>query len=289
MATIDAKLVKQLREMTDSPMMECKKALEEADGDLDKAVDVLRKMGVAKAVKKAGRDTNEGTIGIAVSDDGKAAAMVQVSCETDFVGTNPKFTSFAEHLAEVILNTAPQDVDDLKTKAFSEGETVDEALTELIHTMGENMKIARFAFEKTESGAFARYVHGGKLGVLVEFRFAQDATAKNEAFNTFAHDVAMQVAATNPVAANKEDVPQETIDHEKAIYMAQAKESGKPEAIQEKMAEGRLNKYYKENVLVEQEFIKDSSQTINALMKRVAKDAGDDISIVRFERFAFGE
>ncbi len=289
MAKIDAKLVKELRDMTDSPMMECKKALEEADGDLNKAVDVLRKMGVAKAVKKAGRDTNEGTIGAAVSSDGKSAALVEVSCETDFVGTNPKFTSFAEKLASVIVDAQPSDVEALKALPFNETDTVDSALTELIHTMGENMKIARMSAKHAQKGAFATYVHGGKLGVLVEFSFNNPDTVDDESFKTFAHDVAMQVAATNPVSATKEDVPEDVINHELEIYKAQAAESGKPEAIQEKMAQGRLGKFFKENVLNEQVFIKDSNETISSLAKKLSKELGDEVQVVSFERFTFGE
>ena len=289
MAKIDAKLVKELRDMTDSPMMECKKALEEADGDLNKAVDVLRKMGVAKAVKKAGRDTNEGTIGAAVSSDGKSAALVEVSCETDFVGTNPKFTSFAEKLASVIVDAQPSDVEALKALPFNENDTVDSALTELIHTMGENMKIARMSAKHAQKGAFATYVHGGKLGVLVEFSFNNPDTVDDESFKTFAHDVAMQVAATNPVSATKEDVPEDVINHELEIYKAQAAESGKPEAIQEKMAQGRLGKFFKENVLNEQVFIKDSNETISSLAKKLSKELGDEVQVVSFERFTFGE
>lgn len=289
MAKIDAKLVKELRDMTDSPMMECKRALEEADGDLNKAVDVLRTMGVAKAVKKAGRDTNEGTIGAAVSADGKSAALVEVSCETDFVGNNPKFTSFAKNLAKIIVDNQPRDIDELKELAYDDNDTLDAALTELIHTMGENMKIGRFVAKKTDSGAFASYVHGGKLGALVEFAFNKANTAANVDFQEFAHDVAMQVAATNPVSATKEDVSEDIINHELEIYKAQAAESGKPEEIQEKMAQGRLGKFFKENVLCEQVFIKDSNETISSLAKKLSKQLEDDVHVVGFERFVFGE
>jgi elongation factor Ts len=189
MAQITAAMVKQLREMTDSPMMECKKALVEADGDIDKAVDVLRTMGIAKAVKKAGRDTNEGTVGTFVSEDGRIGAMVEVSCETDFVGTNPKFTGFASEVAQAVANNDPADIDALKASSFAGDETVDAALTEMIHVMGENMKIARFTRIQVENGAVASYVHGGKIGVLVEFGFEKPETASNETFKNFAHDV----------------------------------------------------------------------------------------------------
>jgi elongation factor Ts len=289
MAKITAAQVKQLRDMTGSPMMECKKALVEADGDIEKAIDVLRTMGVAKAVKRAGRETNEGTIAAYVSEDGHDGALVELTCETDFVGTNPKFTGFAASLAKVVSENDPADVDALM-KCPMDGETVESALTELIHNIGENMKIARFAHRHVDSGTFSSYIHlGGKLGVLVEFSFAKPETASNDEFKSFAHDVAMQVAAAGPVAARRDDVPAETIEHEMSIYKAQAAESGKPEAIQEKIATGRLEKFYKENVLTEQEFIKDSSQTISALMKKVSKSCGDDVQIVAFDRFVFGE
>lgn len=289
MAQITAALVKQLREMTDSPIMECKKALVKADGDIDKAVDVLREMGVAKAVKKAGRATNEGTVGAYVSEDGMTGALVEVSCETDFVGTNAKFTGFAAKLAQSVADADPADEEAFKAAACGD-ETVDTALTEMIHTMGENMKLGRFARRSTASGALASYIHlGGKLGVLVEYSFAKPETASNEEFKTFAHDVAMQVAAMSPVSARREDVPADVVAHEKEIYMAQAAESGKPEAIQEKMAIGRLEKYYKENVLTEQEFFKDSDMTVRQLAEKISKDVDDKIEIVGFDRFAFGE
>ena len=290
MATkISAQLVKQLREMTDSPMMECKKALVEAEGDLDKAVDVLRTMGIAKAVKKAGRDTNEGTVGAFVTPDGHKGALVEVSCETDFVGTNPKFTGFATKLAEVVTENDPADAEALKDAPFDGDETVDAALTEMIHTMGESMKVARIVERSVESGALGSYVHGGKIGVLVEFAFSKPATAENEAFKTFAHDVAMQVAAADPVAATVADVPAETVEHEKAIYKEQAAASGKPEFIQEKMAEGRLQKFFKENVLTEQAFIKDGDISIREYADKVGRECDDQITVVAFDRFAFGE
>ncbi|WP_077597981.1 translation elongation factor Ts [Olsenella urininfantis] len=289
MAQITAAMVKQLREMTDSPMMECKKALVEADGDIEAAVDVLRKMGVAKAVKRAGRDTNEGTIATYISEDGKTGAILELTCETDFVGTNPKFTGFAADLAKVVVESDPADVDALKACTMGEVTVADE-LTEMIHVIGENMKVTRFQRVCVESGALSSYIHlGGKLADIVTFEFSASETGANETFKTFAHDVAMQVAAAAPVSARREDVPAETIEHEKAIYMAQAAESGKPEFIQEKMAAGKLEKFYKEIVLTEQEFIKDPSTTISALAEKVGKDCSDTIVIKSFVRFAFGE
>ena len=289
MAQVTAALVKQLREMTDSPMMECKKALVEADGDIEKAVDILRTMGVAKAVKRAGRDTNEGTIATYVSEDSKLGAILELTCETDFVGTNPKFTGFALELAKVVAENDPADVDALKACAMGES-TVEAELTEMIHVIGENMKIARFQRVTAEDGALGSYVHlGGKLADIVTFKLGKAETAAADEFKTFAHDVAMQVAAAAPVAARRDDVPADVIEHELAIYKAQAAESGKPEAIQEKMAQGRLEKYFKESVLTEQEFVKDSSLTIGQLAQNVGKSLGDTVEVMSFIRYTFGE
>lgn len=290
MATkITAAMVKQLREMTDSPMMECKKALVEADGDIDKAVDVLRKMGVAKAVKRAGRDTNEGTVAAYISEDGKKAALLELSCETDFVGTNPKFVGFATKLAGVVAENNPADVDALKALPMAETTVADE-LTEQIHLFGENMKVLRFVARSTENGAFGSYIHnGGKIGVIVEFSFTKPETGASEEFKTFAHDVALHVAAVNPISARREDVPAETIEHEMSIYKAQAAESGKPEAIQERIAQGRMEKFYKESVLTEQEFVKNPDVTVGQLASQVSKSLSDTIEVVKFDRFEFGE
>jgi len=288
MAQITAALVKELRQMTDAPMMECKKALVEADGDLEKAVDVLRTMGLAKVAKRAGRDTNEGTIAAYISEDGKAGALLELTCETDFVGTNAKFTGFAADLAKVVTENDPADEEALKACPMGAG-TVEDELTEMIHIIGENMKIARFKRVEAADGALSSYIHlGGKLGVIVTFKVGDEAAANDE-FKTFAHDVAMQVAAANPICARREDVPADVVEHEKSIYMAQAAESGKPEAIQEKIATGRLEKFYKERVLTEQDFIKDGDVTVGALAQKVAKNVGGDVEIVSFERFSFGE
>ncbi len=289
MANITAAQVKELRDMTDSPMMECKKALVEAEGDMDRAVSILRKNGLAAAAKKAGRATNEGAIGSYVSEDGKRAAIVEVACETDFVGSNPKFTGFASDLAEYIANNEPADVETLLASEMN-GETVEAALTELIHVIGENMKINRFVSRNAAQGACSSYVHmGGKIGVLVEFSFEKPETAAADAFKTFAHDVAMQVAAVAPICARREDVPAETVEREMSIYKAQAAESGKPEAIQEKIATGRLEKFYKEVVLSEQAFIKDSDLTIAKYADKVGKELGDTIQVVGFDRLARGD
>ena len=287
MAQITAAMVKELREMTGSGMMECKKALVEAEGDMDAAVDIMRKKGLAAAAKKAGRATNEGAVNAFVSEDAKTGALVEVSCETDFVASNPKFTGFIADVAKVAAEAKPATVEELLAAKMGE-ETVEAELTELIHVMGENMKIARFTVRSTEAGALSSYIHmGGKIGVLAEFGFEKAETA--EAFKTFAHDVALQIAAAAPICAVREDVPADVVAHEKEIYMAQAAESGKPEAIQEKMAIGRLEKFYKGSVLTEQEFIKDSSMTIKAYAQKVSKELGDTIVVKGFDRLTRGE
>lgn len=283
---ITASMVKELREMTGAGMMECKKALTEADGDMDKAVDVLRTRGLAAVAKKAGRATNEGTVMALVSDDAKVGALVELNCETDFVGMNEKFKAYAEKIARAALTAKPADLDGLKAAEF-EGETVEAIVTDCIHVMGENTQLARFAV--VEAGAVASYIHGGgKIGVLVTFD-VDGIDATSEDFVHYGRDVAMQVAAVNPIAATREDVPADVVEHEMGIYKAQAAESGKPENIQEKIATGRLEKFFKEQCLAEQEFVKNPDQTVNEYTAEVAKKLGGSIKITGFKRFQLGE
>ena len=286
MAEITAALVKELREMTGAGMMECKKALVEAEGELEKAVDVLRTRGLAAVAKKAGRATNEGTVMALVSEDGKAGALVELNCETDFVSMNEKFKGYAEKIARAALANKPADLDALKASEI-DGETVEAVITDAIHVMGENTELARFAV--VEADAIASYIHGGgKIGVLVQFSL-DGIDPEADAFKACGHDVAMQVAAAAPVAANRESVDPAVVEHEMSIYKAQAAESGKPEAIQHKIAEGRLEKFYKENVLTEQEFVKNPDQTISQYVDGVAKELGGTIKVEGFVRFVMGE
>lgn len=288
MAKVTAAMVKQLREMTDSPMMECKKALVEADGDIEKAVDVLRTMGLAKAVKRAGRDTNEGTIAAYVSEDGKIGALLELTCETDFVGSNAKFCDFATELAKVVAEKNPANVDELLACEMN-GSTVDAELKEMIHVIGENMKIQRFERVEVEDGGLVAYIHhNGKLGSLVRFSFDDDAIAANNEFKNFAHDVAMQVVASDPAGATRESVPEDIVEHEKQIYRAQAAESGRPEKFWDGIVNGRLKKFFKERVLTEQEFVKNPDITVGQLAADVSKKLGSDVAIVDFVRFQFG-
>ena len=287
MAEIKAAMVKELREMTGAGMMECKKALVEADGDMDAAVDVLRKAGLAAVAKKAGRATNEGTVFAKVSEDGTMGAVVELNCETDFVGMNEKFKAYAEKVADAVLANDPADMDALKASELN-GETVEAIVTDCIHVMGENTQLSRFAAVKAD--AVSSYIHmGGKIGILVGFKLGNAATAATDAFKAYGRDIAMQVAAAAPIAATREAVPAETVEHEMNIYKAQAAESGNPEQIQVKIAEGRMNKFFGEFVLTEQPFVKDPDSTVTAYTKKVAKELGDTIEIVEFKRFVLGE
>lgn len=289
MAEITAVLVKELREMTGAGMMECKKALTEAEGDIDKAVDVLRTHGLAAAAKKAGRATNEGMVMALVSEDGQAGALVELNCETDFVGMNEKFHAYAEKIATAVIANKPADMDALKASEI-EGEKVEDVVTDAIHTLGENIQLARFAYAGQPEGAVASYIHGGgKIGVLVEFKLGDTSFATNEDFKKYGRDIAMQVAAASPVAATRESVDPAIIEHEMSIYKAQAAESGKPENIQEKIATGRMEKFYKESCLTEQAFVKDPDQSVNQYTAAVAKQLGTTIEIVDFTRFMLGE
>lgn len=289
MAEITAALVKELREMTGAGMMECKKALTEAEGDIEKAVDVLRTRGLAAVAKKAGRATNEGTVMALIAEDGKAGALVELNCETDFVGMNEKFKAYAEKIAKAVLANKPDDLDALKASEV-EGETVEAIVTDAIHTLGENIQLSRFAYAAQEDGAVASYIHGGgKIGVLVEFKLGDAALAINDDFKKYGRDIAMQVAAASPVSATRDSVDPAVVEHEMSIYKAQAAESGKPENIQEKIATGRMEKFYKENCLTEQAYVKNPDQSVNQYTAEVAKQLGTTIEIVNFTRFMLGE
>ena len=279
-------MVKELREMTDAGMMECKKALVEAEADLEKAVDVLRTRGLAAVAKKAGRATNEGTVMTVLADDAKSAAVVELNCETDFVGMNEKFKAYAEKLGRAALAANAADVEALRASTF-EGEPVEDILTDAIHVLGENIQLPRAT--TVNAGGIASYIHGGgKIGVLVTFN-VEGIDPASDAFQKCGRDIAMQVAALNPVSATREDVPADVAAHEMEIYKAQAAESGKPEAIQEKIALGRMDKFYKENCLAEQDFVKNPDLTVAQYADECAKEMGGKIAITGFVRFALGE
>ncbi len=279
---ITAAQVKELREMTGAGMMECKKALTEANADMNKAVDLLREWGLASIAKKAGRATNEGTVVALVSDDATKGAVIELNCETDFVGMNEKFKGYAQSIAKIALDVQVKDAEELKANS-----EVDAIITDCVHKMGENTQLSRAA--SISGNAVCSYIHmGGKIGVLVQFD-VEGIDPTSEAFVAYGRDVAMQVAALSPVAPNRESVPSDVIDHEMEIYRAQAMASGKPESIQEKIAFGRLEKYFAENCLTEQAFVKDGDVTIKEYSEKVSKELGGSIKVVDFVRFALGE
>lgn len=291
MAEITAKMVKELREATGAGMMECKKALTEAEGVFEKAVDVLRTHGLAKAAKKAGRATNEGRVNVAVcKNDARKGAVVEINCETDFVALTDKFQDYCDTFTRAVVHNDPATVDELLESEY-EGEKVGDTLTEAIHIIGENMQISNFKRLEIEgTGALVPYIHmNGRIGVLVGFTFGNEATATDERFLAMGKDVAMQIAATNPVSLDKDSVPEDIREHEFEIYKAQAAESGKSENIQEKIATGRMEKFYKESCLVEQDFVKDPDTTVGAYIAKCAKEIGDDIKVVSFARIELGE
>lgn len=287
---ITAEMVKTLREKTGAGMMDCKKALSECAGEEEKAIAWLREKGLSKAAKKAGRATSEG-LSVALIE-GKAAVLVEVLCETDFVARSDKFQDFAKNLAKQVLEKNPADVDALAAQPFvgAEGRTVTEALTDLIAILGENMQLGRFKrFELPGEGGFGTYVHSNnKLGVLVEFAAPAAAAAAPE-FAEMAKNVAMQIAAANPMCLTSDAIPAEVIEKEKAIYKAQAMAEGKPENIAEKMVTGRMQKFFKDVCLLEQPYIKDDSKSVKGLVAETGKALGAAIEVTRFVRLSLGE
>ncbi len=289
MAAFTAKDVKALREKTGCGMMDCKKALTQADGDMDKAVDFLREQGLAKQAKKAGRIAAEGVAYAVASDDNTAGVVIEINAETDFVAKNDSFMDFVKTCAATVLKQNPADVEALLAlKAEGSEQTVAEMLQEKVLTIGENIQIRRF--ERME-GACVAYVHaGGKIGVLVNFD--TDLADKAE-FVAYGKDIAMQIAALNTPYLNREEVPAEVIDHEKAIMVEQLKNdpkmANKPEQVLGKIVDGKIGKYYKENCLVDQEFVKDNKLTVAQYTKNTAKALGGSIEIKKFVRFEKGE
>ena len=255
MAEITASMVKELRERTDAPMMDCKKALTEAAGDMQKAEEILRVRFGNKAAKSAGRVAAEGVVSINISADGKSAAMVEVNCETDFVAKNDDFLALTRALAEMVLNQNPADVAALSALPDN-GKSVEEARTELVGKIGENMSIRRFV-RLDAQGKFASYIHGNKIGVLVDVS-GDEAMAK---------DIAMHIAASKPKSLDASGVSQDLIDTERRVAIEKAKEAGKPEAMLEKIAEGTVQKFLKEVTLLSQPFVKDDKQTVEQVLK----------------------
>lgn len=276
---ITAAMVKELRDKTSAGMMDCKKALQECDGNLDNAVDWLRQKGLSKAAKKAGRATSEGLVGCFVAEDGKKAGLAELKCETDFVSRNEKFIALSSDLAkQVALNGALD-------------ENAQNSVNDIIATLGENMGYGRTAqVVVAGTGFIGSYVHSnGKIAVLVSMVFEKPETATNEAFLECAKNVAMQVAASNPAAVSSDKVDPAIIERERAVYRQKALDDGKPENIVEKIVDGAIKKYYKEACLLEQPYIRDDKMSINELLKQTGKAVNDTIGITEFVRFQLGE
>ena len=272
---VTAALVKELREKTGAGMMDCKKVLTETDGDLEKAAELLREKGITKAAKKSGRVAAEGMVEAYISEDEKVGAIVEVNSETDFIAKNEEFRTFVMDVAKQIVKNNPESVEALLAEPamFEEGKTVNEALIGKIATIGENISIRRFARFETTDGLIEKYIHGdGKIAVLVNMTSGTKELAK---------DVCMQIAAARPEFIDRDQVPAERVEKEKEILKIQTMNEGKPEAIAEKIVLGRINKFYQEICLVDQEFVKDPSKKVSDILK--------DSKVLEFARFETGE
>ena len=286
---ISAKDVMELRKQTDCGMMECKKALTEADGNFEKAIEILRERGLATAAKKASRVAAEGMVYADYCPECKVGVVIEVNAETDFVAKNDKFVDFVKKATKVIMEQNPADVEALMNCKMGD-ETVDQALKELILVIKENIKVRRFV---RYEGVCSAYVHGGGThGILVNFETTNGIEAKDE-FVAYGKDIAMQVAAANPSYVDEASVPAEVVAKEKEIMLAQMagdpKNANKPDAVKQKMIEGKIKKFFKENCLVDQEFVKDGDLSVAQYTAKVAKDLGGEIKIVKFTRFVKGE
>ncbi|MGD2137628.1 MAG: translation elongation factor Ts [Gammaproteobacteria bacterium] len=274
---ITAAQVKELRERTGSGMMECKKALVDSGGDMDTAIEALRKAGIAKADKKAGRVAAEGVVAIEISADGKTAAIVEVNCETDFVAKKGDFQDFAAAIARRVVANNPADIDTLLAMPLEEGDdmSIEDARKALIATIGENISVRRFTRVES-SGQLASYRHGVRIGVLVDFTGGDDALGRDLAMHIAAHD-------PRPVCVAEDQVPEELVARERDIFTAQARESGKPENIIEKMIAGRIRKFLGEITLLGQSFVKDPDRTVGQLLEQ------SGARVIHFERMELGE
>ncbi len=270
---ITAAMVKELRERTGAGMMECKKALVEADGDMDTAAEQMRISGLAKADKKSGRTAAEGVIAIEAASDGKAVAMAEVNCETDFVAKGDDFISFAQSVCKAVLAASPADNDALDAIDM-DGHTLDHIRHELVAKLGENIQVRRFVRHEVSTGSIGVYQHGERIGVVTEVTGGAEAIPR---------DIAMHVAASSPVCIDESEVPAELLEKEKSILVAEAADSGKPAEIIEKMVQGRLRKYLAEITLVGQPYVKDPDQTVEKLLKSA------DAKVNFFSRYEVGE
>lgn len=278
MGKITAQEVNKLRQMTGAGMMDCKKALQESEGDFDKAVENLRKKGQKLANKRADKSANEGIVIAKTDDDQKFAAIMMLNCETDFVAKNQDFVDFANSLIDFAVASKSKDLESFKAGKMDNGRTVEENVTEMVGKTGEKLVLYKYDSLETER-VFAYNHHGNKLGSIVSFNKA------GEGIDELGHDIAMQTAAMSPAGVDRDDVPQDVIDRELEIGRDQARQEGKPENIIEKIADGKLNKFMKENTLVNQEFIKESKTSVKQYMEKVDKD----VKVISFKRYMLGE
>jgi len=279
---ITAAQVNDLRQRTGAGMMDCKRALEEANGDIQKAIEILRKKGASVAAKRAEKSANEGLVVTKVSNDKKSATILEINCETDFVAKSEDFVNLAKFVIDAAHKNKPKNVEELLKNS-----DVQDKLNDVLGKVGEKIEISRFDIMEAKDGLLVDYIHmGSKLGVLIKF---EDVKAGSDELYLIGKDMAMQVAAMNPISVKREDVPKETVDKEIEIYKELAKKEGKPEQMLEKIAMGRLNKFYQENVLLEQAFIKDNSKTVSDLLKEFNAKHGSSAKVARFDRFHLGD
>ncbi len=285
MANITAANVAALRSKTGAGMMDCKKALTEADGDMEKAVEILRKKGLSAAAKKSGRVAAEGSV--LSAGDQKRGVLLEVNAETDFVAKNDNFQAFCQGVAQTVLDASPADLEALNRAKYPSGKTVAEETTSAITTIGENISIRRFTLFENPDGLIASYIHaGGKIGVLIELA---SGGAYNEKIQELGHQLAMHVAAANPSYLCRDDVPASEVAKEKEIMAEKAKASGKPEKIIDKIVDGQINKYFGEICLLEQPFVIDPDRKIEKVVEGVGKEAGAELKLTRYARFQLGE
>ncbi|PJA98955.1 MAG: elongation factor Ts [Ignavibacteriales bacterium CG_4_9_14_3_um_filter_30_11] len=274
---ITASQVNELRKKTGAGMMDCKKALTEANGDMEKAIELLRKKGASVAAKRAEKSATEGLVLIKVSNDKRSATIVEINCETDFVAKGNDFISFANSVLEKIFSDRPEN-----TEAFLKDTYIKNSLTDLMGKVGEKIEVSRFINENDNNGMFIDYIHmGSKLGVLLKLGNVKDTT---DELNSLGRDIAMQVAAMKPICVRRDEVPKSVIDKEIEIYKEIAKKEGKPEQILEKISQGKLNKYYQENCLIEQSFIKDNTKSVGKLIEEYNSKNKSEVNIMHFHR-----
>lgn len=289
--SVSATDVKKLRDATGAGMMDCKRALTETNGDIEKAVEYLRKKGIAKAEKKVSRETKDGLIHSYVMQGNQLGLILEVNCETDFVAKTDDFKNFVKNVTLHISEKKPADRSDLLQQSFinDSNKTIEELQKELIAKIGENITIKRFERYESKNGVIDSYIHpGSKLGVLVEVSCDNHAITQSSEIKSFIHDIAMQIAASNPLVVSRENLSSEVIEKELNIYKSQAQDQKKPEHIAEKIAQGKMEKFYQEVCLIEQSFIKDPNLTIRDLLKELIEKTGETIAIKRFARFQLG-